>query len=464
MFWGFSEAIDFYDEFKNHIDGFDNSSKQTLNILLFGCADPRHIIKTIAKSYLNNISFNFYVIEGCPSLIARHMLLMAIPLESSSLLSPLAKTHLFMDIYGNAQIRSSSMEYISSKGKHFIKCVTDKTFHQQMQPIFNLSNLKYIECDYIVQICDYWRNKMKSFHLNTLWMKRIHQHLKFRYDTRWGAYDWDLNMRLKDYGAAQICNQEYSYWRETGIAFTFPEYRPICVNKTFIIERPDKSNGNQFFGDILVGPFCGFGLNCSDSRMLRSNYGQNDYRATDVSERNIFEIMYEIQEQKPFDKTSFKEHKLGCSILNFENKLIIESTIHNELADDEVKQFNQPLQITDRMRIFYLSTKDSQDFADCKKFEGFFDGIFVGRNYLNLMNKEFIKILVPDALVYFETLQLSTQHKDEIAEALKKIRNMAKEMELKPITNFNINLPIPVTKYQMNRNEQTADPQKSYGN
>lgn len=463
MFWGFSEAIDFYEEFKNYIDKLENSSEKTLNILLFGCADPRHIIKTIAKSYLHNISFNFYVIEGCPSLIARHMLLTAIPLESSSLLSLPAKTHLFMDVYGNSQIRASSLGYIISKGKHFIKCVTDETFHQQMQPIFDLSNLKYIERDCIEQICDYWRDNVKYFHLDTLWKQRIHQHLKMRYDTRWGAYDWDLNMRLKDHGAAQICNQEYSHWRETGIAFAFPEYRQFCINKTFIIERPDKRDGNQYLGDILVGPFCAFGLNCSDPRLLRSNYGENDFRATDVSERNIFELLYEIEEQKPFDKTTFKEHRLGGSIMNF-GKTIIESTIPNFIADDEAKQFNQPLQTTDRIRIFYLSTKDSRDFADRKRFEGFFDGIFVGRDYFNLLKKEFTKILVPDALVYFETLQLSTQHADEIAAAMKKIRNMANEMELKPITNFNINLPIPVAKYQMNGNEHTEDPEKCNGN
>lgn len=460
MFWGFSEAIDFYDEFRNHIDGFVNCSKKTLNILLFGCADPRHIIKTLAKSYLHNISFNFYVIEGCPSLIARHMLLTAIPLEPKSSLSLLAKTHLFMDVYGNSQIRASSMAYIMSKGKHFIKCITDETFHQQMQPIFDLSNLKYIERDCIEQICDYWRNKMKYSHLNDLWKQRIHKHLKSRYDHRRGEYDWDLNMRLKDHGAAQICHQEYTYWRETGIAFAFPEYRQFCINKTLIIERPDKPNGNQYHGDILNGPFCAFGLNCSDPKMLRSNYGENDFRATDVSERNIFELMHEIQEQKPFDKTSFEGHRLGCSMVDF-SEPVIESTILNLVADDEAKPFNRPLQTTDRIRIFYLSTKDSPDFANCKKFEGFFDGIFIGRDYFNLLKKEFTKILVPDALVYFETLQLSTQHKDEIAEALKKIRNMAKEMQLKPITNFNINLPIPVTKYQMNwRNEQTEDPEK----
>lgn len=463
MFWGFSEAIDFYDEFKNYVNGFENNSEKTVNILLYGCADPRHIIKTIAKSYLHNISFNFYVIEGCPSLIARHMLLTVIPLEPSSLLSLLAKTHLFMDVYGNIQIRASSLEYIISKGKHFIKCVTDEIFHKQMQPIFDLSNLKYIERDCIEQICDYWRDKMKYFHLDCLWKQRIQKHMKSRYDIRSGAYDWDLNMRLKDHGAAQICNQEYNYWRETGIAFAFPEYRQFCINKTFIIERPDKPNGNQYLGDIVNGPFCAFGLNCPDTRMLRSNYGENDFRATDVSERNIFEIMYEIQEQKPFDKTSFKEHKLGGSILDF-GKTVIESTIPNLIADDEAKQFNQPLQTTDRIRIVYLSTKDSQNFADCKKFEGFFDGIFVGRDYFNLIKTEFTKILVPDALVYFETLQLSTEHKDKIAEALKKIRNMAKEMELKSITNFNLNRPIPVTKYQMNRDKPTGNPEKSDGN
>lgn len=446
MFWGFSEAIDFYDEYWCHND--KKKLKKVLNILLFGCSDPRHIIKTMAKSYSHDTEIHFYVIEGCLALTARHMLLTSIPLESPSLLSLLAKVHLFMDIYGNTQLRISSVGYINSKANHLIKCITDLEFNARMQSVFDLNNLKYVERDCLENIFKFWReNGTNHFALDTLWKQRIQQHLAFRYDSRAGAFDWDLNMRLKDYGAQQICPQEYQHWRETGIAFTFPEYRQKCPNKTVAINRPNQANGNRFVGDIMVGPFCAFGLNCSEAKMLKSNHGQNQYRATDVSERNIFELFYEIEKRKPFDSKQFMEHRLGTAVMDLGKNVECEL---NESDVDGMKAFIEPLMSTDQVRISYLSMSDFQNLIGGKKFEGVFDGVFVGRDYFKILKKEFSKVFASEAIILFETLQLSTQRKDGIAEFLKRIQNMAKEMELTPISNFNINLPLPVAKFQMN--------------
>lgn len=96
MFWGFSEAIDFYEQYKNHVKSDDEKAPFTLNVLLFGSGDPRHIIKTMAKCYRHECKINFYVIEGCPALIARQILLTSIVLEPPSLITRLSKTHLFM--------------------------------------------------------------------------------------------------------------------------------------------------------------------------------------------------------------------------------------------------------------------------------------------------------------------------------------------------------------------------------
>lgn len=95
MFWGFSEAIDLYEEYKKYVKD-EEQRPSTLNVLLFGSGDPRHIIKTMAKRYRHQTKVNFYVIEGCPALIARQILLTSIALEPPSLLSLFSKTHLFM--------------------------------------------------------------------------------------------------------------------------------------------------------------------------------------------------------------------------------------------------------------------------------------------------------------------------------------------------------------------------------
>lgn len=445
MFWGFSEAIDFYQEYRN-CNKSEDEPKAILNILLFGCCDPRHIIKTIAKSYLHNTKINFYVFEGCPALLARNVILTTIALEPPSLLSLLAKTHLFMDIYANTQIRISSVGYIESKATHFINCVTDLEFNKRMQPIFVFNQLKYIERDCLENIFNFWRENGKNgFDVNSLWTQRMKQHLSFRYDSRFGAFDWDLNMRLKDYGAQQICPQEYRHWRETGIGLTFPEYRQSCPNRTFAIENPKKLSTDKFIGDTLVGPFCTFGLNCSDAKMLKSSHGQNLFRATDVIERNVFELFYEIEERKPLDSTLFSEHRLGAAVLDLESNVKSEPS---DLGDLKTKKIDEPLIIVDQVRVFYLSVNEMQNIVDGKKFCQFFDGIFIGREYFKLVKKDFSKLFAPNAILLFETLQLSTQRKDDIAEFLKKIRCLATEMELHPLTNFNINVPLPIARYQ----------------
>lgn len=452
MLWGFSEALDFYEEYTK-IVAIDSepSTNRELNVLLFGSSDPRHIIKTLAKSYKHGTKLHFYVLEACPALVARHMLLLSIALEPPNLLTLPYRTHLFMDIYGNTLIRSTSMGYVNSKVNHLIKCVTDLEFNAKMQPVFDLTNLKFVERDCLENVFGFWRERDTSnqFDIRSCWMHRLRQTHRDRFDSRQGAYDWDHQMRLKDNGAHQICSQEYRHWRETGVAFTFPEYRQSHANKTFALQ-PSKANAGDYVGDTIIGPFCGFGLSSNHQQLLKSNYGQNEYRATDITEHNLLELFYEIQERtQPNPDTLASLHKLGMTKIDTGNAFDATETIQFNETDD-LKKFNEPLISTSQITVSFLSMNDAQPLVDGNKFRKHFDAVFIGRNYFPILKKDFSNIFQTSAAVLFETAQMSTKRKPEIAEFLKKIRDMAKEMNLKPITNFNINLPVAVAKFSTN--------------
>lgn len=463
MLWGFSEVCDLYEDYKkyvkNHVNDDDadgggdgnNDGQQDdveLNILLFGSGDPRHIIMAMAKNYQHQIKLNFFILEGCAALIARHTLLLSVVLEPAELLTPLAKTHLFMDIYGNSLLRSSSVGYMNSKANHLIKCITDLNFNEQMQSQIDYRRLKYIERDMLEYVFKFWRDTTGiRFDMSQLWMETNRQSLNDRFDARHGIYDWDHQMRLKENGAQQICSQEYGHWRETGIAFTFPEYRQSHANRSFAIQTPTVGKPlHRHMGDITVGPFCTFGLMCNDKTLLRSNYGQNEYRSTDVTERNLFELFYAIHEQKPFESKLFAAHKLGATKIAT-GKLLdsVESTAPIQTMD--LKRFNQPTIHTPNIQITFLSMNDAQSLVDGGKFQKYFDIIFVGRNYFPILKVDFAQIFKPSALILFETAQFTVQRKPEISEFLQKIRHMGKEMQLKSISNFNINTPLPVAKF-----------------
>ncbi|XP_055317736.1 dynein axonemal assembly factor 3 homolog [Sitodiplosis mosellana] len=462
MLWGFSEALDFYEEYTKNVT-IDTEPPSQLNILLFGSSDPRHIIKTLAKSYKHGTKLHFYVLEGCPALVARQIILLSITLEPSHLLTLPHRTHLFMDIYGNTLIRSTSMGYMESKVNHLIKCVTDLEFNVKMQPIFDLTHLKFIERDCLESVFSFWRERdTNPFDIRTCWIQRLRQTHRDRFDARQGAYDWDHQMRLKDNGAHQICSQEYKHWRETGVAFTFPEYRQSHANKTFALQ-PSKANAGDYVGDTTIGPFCGFGLSCHDQKLLKSNYGQNEYRATDISESNLIELFYEIQERTPPNPDTLALHKLGMTKIDTGKSFggataDKTATQFNEKTD--LKKFNEPLMSTNQVTVSFLPMSDAQSLVDGNKFIKKFDAVFVGRNYFPIVKKDFSNVFQSNALILFETAQMSTQRKPEIAEFLMKIRDMAKTMNLTPITNFNINLPLAVAKFSKRVTSSLLDQQQ----
>ncbi|XP_038121479.1 dynein assembly factor 3, axonemal homolog [Culex quinquefasciatus] len=448
MFWGFSEALDLYEEYRKSLDTSEDIPPE-LNILLFGLGDPRHVLKSAARAFKHGTRLNFYLLEGCLELVARNLLLTTVAFESGQLLSIRGKVHLFMDLFGNTLVRPFSSGYLNAKAAVLTRMVTDLEWGERIAPIFSLEGLRYKERDQLEDVFHFWTNREKHvFNVAHYWDARVRAALGTRYDNKMGAFDWDLHMRLRENGAKQVCPQEYKHWRDTGIAFTFPEYEQSDPNKTMAVGL--SRNGDSYMhrglvGDISTGPYISFGVKCPEEKLASSKHGVNEYRSTDVTERNVFEIMYEIQERKDYEFDAKDIHKYGSYVLD-SGKNLNKDQIRAEPV--EAYKYDQPLIPCENVKINFLPVEDVLKIQTKANQRNKYDIIVVANNYFSFLKDDFPHLFKDGALVCFETRQFTTFSKEEISAFTTQIRDYAKDCHLKPLTNFGINIPYSILKYR----------------
>ncbi|XP_050324718.1 dynein axonemal assembly factor 3 homolog [Bactrocera neohumeralis] len=487
MFWGLSEALDLYQEYckalklqqpheydaekpeeadeekekspttgveytgeaeerahsaegESDAGGEAKGATHQLNILLFGAGDPRHIIKTMAKMYQHKGSrVNIYVLDGCIEIVARNMLLLGIALENPESFHLVRKVHLFMDVYGNALMRPASHQYLIGKAKALLRMITDDAELKRLAPQVNIDRLRYRERDGLENAFNFLLPREGYvFNVQQYWTERVRKLLTTRYDYREGAFDWDLNMVLKDRNAAQICSQEYRYWRETGIAFTYPEYEQCKPNKTLVaglVRNGEKYLHRGYAGDIETGPFCTFGLNTADKQMMNSVHGDNDYRATDITERNLVEYFHELQTRTAYTHDRKISRKYGSVKL-----LMGERLTFDECDVDAVREYAKPWIQVEQCKVFFLSADDIftlQDVNTNENWRNFFDVVFVGHNYFPFLKSNFAEVLRGNALLILETKLLTVARKEVVHEFEDKLKSYAKLLNLTPVINYN---------------------------
>ncbi|XP_050095342.1 dynein axonemal assembly factor 3 homolog [Anopheles aquasalis] len=451
MFWGFSEALNFVEEYQKHLPK-DGELPASLNILLFGSGDPRHVLATASKLFQNpQLTVHLYLVEGCIELIARHMLLVAVAFENPTQLSVRGKTDLFLDLFGNTLIRPFSSAYLNSKARVLTNIVTDPDYAERYAPIFDLEALKYKERDQLENVFHFWQNDEKHvFNIARYWDDRLRAQLGERYDHRDGAFDWDLQMRLRENGAKQICPQEYKHWRKTGVAFVFPEYEQSDPNRTFTVGLVRNGSTYQHrgsVGDNTTGPYISFGQRCPEERLMRSKHGVNDFRSTDITERNVHQIVYELEAREPYHFDPRDIHQFGAHQLDMGKALNAHDTrVEQPRA---VRYEESPLLECTNFKLHFLSVEDVLHLQEGSRFRNHFDAVFVAYNYFSFLKDGFARTWNDEGcLLCLETRQLTTSSKEEITAHTESIKTWAKRNSLQPITNFAINKPHSTLRYK----------------
>lgn len=97
--------------------------------------------------------------------------------------------------------------------------------------------------------------------------------------------------------ASIIHEREYKNWRETGLAFDFEGSEKHSIPNTSLTSTTLGKIGGKsvqqrrFWGDIQVGPYLAFGLQCDKAEMLKKTNDQHDMLCGHVCNFNVKALM-----------------------------------------------------------------------------------------------------------------------------------------------------------------------------
>ncbi|EFA10380.1 dynein axonemal assembly factor 3 homolog [Tribolium castaneum] len=407
MFWGLSPALDLQEQYLKE----NKTLPEELNILLVGGADSRHVLQTLARRYRHTTTkLNFYVMEASVETIAKQLLLLNVALQDPSIMGLVQKVKFFMELYGNTLVRPAVAKFLTATATQLVKMVTDYEYLNQVMPFVTLE-IKYKERDYLENLLKFWCGR-DEFDICDYWDRRLRKNLGVRYDSKLGAFDWDLHMRLHSVGGKQLCNQEYRNFRLNGVAFSWLESEVSKPNRSMVclaIPNGEKFVHYGYLGDMQTGPFVSFGLECEDENYLKATNGQNMHRATDVTERNLCQIFHEIQYGETYSHRNTSDKQLGPVVMQVGEKRVID-TKTNETRNTAK---NKCIDLED-VSIKFVSLSLLKLMLHKNEYREFFQIIYFGCFYTEHLNKDLVdRVLAKDGLVLVENQKFVVTHRDK---------------------------------------------------
>lgn len=180
--------------------------------------------------------------------------------------------------------------------------------------------------------------------------------------------------------------------------------------------------------------------------MTKSVHGENDYRSTDITERNLLELFHELSTQTPYEHDPSLSRKYGAIRLKMSKCLT-----NNEFDMENTMNYDKPWIFIEGVKINFLSTDDILALQQnvTGKWTHFFDVAFVGHNYFTFLKDDFVNILAQHSLLILETKLLTTARKEDINTFEEKLFNYAKRNHFHNIINYNaLNLKNSILKFK----------------
>ncbi|XP_014662967.1 PREDICTED: dynein assembly factor 3, axonemal-like isoform X1 [Priapulus caudatus] len=434
--WGFSPAINLIPR---------ELEVSELNVLLVGSGDSRHIIKTMAEAWrFPSVKVNIYVIEHSLQVLARHMLFLSLALEPAQHIGLSEKTSLYLEIFGNSLIRSSTKSYIDTKASDFIRMVSDVDIAEDMLPILDMNFLKFKERDGLEAVFKFWKVPHDTFGIQEMWDNRVRHYLGQRYDSRQNAYDWDYCMKLCERGAKIIGKPIYKQWRETGLAFEVREGDYTVPNKTLTScaqarKGPDTVPLLGYWGDIVTGPFISHGIECANSSLLKTENKMHVKTAKDITYYNVMAMFYELLYKTKYDECCLEiEAKQDeDSVMTRPQRALVDSCYSSGDVSDSAPVSEGPI-VCENAKVYFLPLNAPSQLYLKQRFQEHFHVVYFSNSMVHTLTPDLSKTFACKAQVIVETPKfLIDVTTDQAQEYMNKVVAMTEKAGCEMLTSCN---------------------------
>ncbi|KAG9349963.1 hypothetical protein JZ751_026316, partial [Albula glossodonta] len=376
--WGFGPALDLLSAGLQKQDG-------KLNILMVGSGDPRHILKTIA-GLKHTDTLHVWVIENCMEVVARQLLLLSLALSPQHIMGLHEKTEVFLEVFGNSEIRSQTEQTLKKTACQLSLAVTD-TLNTPTNPCLDTTMLRFKDRDELDRIFKQWIHPPSSQSLSKLWDSRVRHHLGTRYDSRRGCFDWDLSMKLHQSG------------------------------------RGDRVAVRGYWGDIVSSPYLSFGIETDDKTLLKTQNGQHTKTAQDISYHNVQEL---------FQALSCRCHSTSISMKSSQEKQGEDSLANhsNSSPQPEAKQKSpeNELLCLDGVNVTFLPVDSLTKLPDKQRFSHLFNAIYCSASMVHQLRPSLRQIAAPDAVLVVELAKyLLDLSKEQVKGFAEKVDDIVRE-------------------------------------
>ncbi|GFT71824.1 dynein assembly factor 3, axonemal [Nephila pilipes] len=334
--------------------------EKEFNCLLVG-SSTGCLFKTLARFDRHKVSkLNLYVACAFPESLTRTWLLLSLFKNLTLRLSLLEKAEIFLEILGNTFVRASTANYIENMSVEILNNVDCPNRDTSTLPFISTKHLKQREIDEVVNVLTYLKTKDLLFDVGKAWENALRSFFGQRYDSRQNLFDYHFNMKLCDYRIINL--QKYLEWCESGIAFKFRSAKYNYPNKTLAVRQLDsrqRQTHDSFVGDIATSPFLVFGVESGNTELFKKS--NNEYISTseDISKYNVIDMLDEF--------TTFNKKQ---------SSKVVE--IHFMFSDTLCKS---------------------------RKFDKFFDAVYIPCDRMHCCNKFLPKVLKPNGIAVFETIR-----------------------------------------------------------